>query len=187
MRPMQKVLPHELQQPTHNGKAEPRLWLDLCPLLSGARRGGRLAQARSSLDPRGAKAQVQRASPQGTREAAQGPRAGREGGEHGDQALQDVAVPIFWVCLFFCGCCCCGGAEQRVGSTPSPKIRSVSGWLNGLMPSSACCSIRGPPDPDDLIFPRAATRVGPKYQVGALPVPGEDPPGACDLGHGLPQ
>lgn len=31
-------------------------------------------------------------------------------------------------------------------------------------------------DPDDLIFPRAATRVGPKYQVGALPVPGDDPP-----------
>lgn len=33
------------------------------------------------------------------------------------------------------------------------------------------------PDPDDLIFPRAATRVGPKYQVGALPVPGDDPLG----------
>ena len=32
-------------------------------------------------------------------------------------------------------------------------------------------------DPDDLIFPRAATRVGPKYQVSALPVPGDDPPG----------
>ncbi|KAI0339680.1 hypothetical protein BDW22DRAFT_1486765 [Trametopsis cervina] len=29
-------------------------------------------------------------------------------------------------------------------------------------------------DPDDLIFPRAATRVGPKYQVGSLPVPGID-------------
>ncbi|TCD67928.1 putative PHD type zinc finger protein with BAH domain-containing protein [Steccherinum ochraceum] len=29
-------------------------------------------------------------------------------------------------------------------------------------------------NPDDLIFPRAATRVGPKYQVSSLPIPGTD-------------
>ena len=30
-------------------------------------------------------------------------------------------------------------------------------------------------DPDDLIFPRAATRVGPKYQVVVPPAPGSEP------------
>ena len=30
-------------------------------------------------------------------------------------------------------------------------------------------------DPDDLIFPRAATRVGPKYQATVPPGPGEPP------------
>ena len=31
-------------------------------------------------------------------------------------------------------------------------------------------------DPDDLIFPRAATRVGPKYQVVVPSAPGSEPP-----------
>lgn len=33
-------------------------------------------------------------------------------------------------------------------------------------------------DPDDLIFPRAATRVGPKYQAVVPSAPGSDPPPA---------
>ncbi|THH30088.1 hypothetical protein EUX98_g4095 [Antrodiella citrinella] len=38
-------------------------------------------------------------------------------------------------------------------------------------------------NPDDLIFPRAATRVGPKYQVGSLPIPGTDANGASSSGE----
>lgn len=66
------------------------------------------------------------------------------------------------------------------GSTPLLKIRLVS--TAGSLLMGSVCSIRSP-DPDDLIFPRAATRVGPKYQVGALPVPGQDDPAGeyCSL------
>ena len=57
------------------------------------------------------------------------------------------------------------------GSTQSLKTRWVSTeWRLSVI---ALAEDGNQPniDPDDLIFPRAATRVGPKYQVGALPTP----------------
>ncbi|KAH8110725.1 hypothetical protein DFH11DRAFT_1618256 [Phellopilus nigrolimitatus] len=41
-------------------------------------------------------------------------------------------------------------------------------------------------DPDDLIFPRAATRVGPKYQATVAPAPGEPAPPASGASTGTP-
>ena len=182
MRSVQEVLPHELQQPADTGEAQPGLRLDVRAVLARARGGGGQPQAGAALDAGGAQAQVERASPTGARPPAQGPSAGGEGGEPRDQALQDVAVPVFRVCTFRSLSSICFRQScvlmvcrwlRRAGSTPSPKIR----WVSVALFVDRLITQFGLPDPDDLIFPRAATRVGPKYQVSALPVPGDDPPG----------
>ena len=94
---MQELLPHGVRDAADAVEAEPRVRLDVRAVLARARGGGR-GSRRAAPHARGAEApQVERACRARAGAAAEGPRARGEGGERGDQALQDVALPVFWV------------------------------------------------------------------------------------------
>lgn len=65
----------------------------------------------------------------------------------------------------------CRTDRGDAGCTPSRRIRWVRTGRHALIWESCLTLVI---DPDDLIFPRAATRVGPRYQANVPPKPSVD-------------
>lgn len=99
MRPVQEVLPYGLRQSPPSCEAQPRIRVDMRPLFAQARGRSRQPRGNPPIDTccsaEAAEDKCTRA--ERPRAASEGSRAGREGGEPRDQALQDVAVSVLWV------------------------------------------------------------------------------------------
>ena len=96
MRPVQEVLPHGVRDTADAVEAEPRVRLDVRTVLARARGEGP-GPRRTAPHAGRAETEDERAARAGSGTAEEGPRAGREGGERRDQALQDVALSVLWV------------------------------------------------------------------------------------------
>ena len=131
---MEEVFPHALCKPASAGQTESGVWLDLRTLFAGTRGRSRQPPGCPASHPCQLKAQIKCSSTQRQGEAQEGPYAGGEGGEHGNQTLQDVALQILWVRLNASALFSElgnpadeAGHISNTGSTLSQRIRSVSG------------------------------------------------------------
>lgn len=102
MRTMQKTLSYDMCQPTAASQTGAWLWLDMCALLSQARRqsrrrGGWHAGWRRCSSPCSRHSIEDYARPWATKEGEAGIRPGSKGRRNASQALQNVAFQIFWV------------------------------------------------------------------------------------------